>query len=554
MNNNNKNKNKLNQKKELKNEYRKLAKNSFYNFLNSYTVIFFSLVTSFFTARLISKSLWGLLIISQSYVNIFILILNFFPPSVGPTYHYYLPRFITLNQNNKLKSFIKYSLIIRLFFVLVVFIIAILIYLFFTGIFNINLGNYSYLFFILSPLILILGIDKILLNIFRPLNMFKTVFIMVAIRYLIYTVGLIFLFFFDGVIEVSFIAYISLFANLIPFVINIIILFFVLNFKIKKTSEIPLKFKEILKNLYAYGYQLSFQSFIDSTFNEFRIQSVGYFESLEMVTGYNISVHYRNISLESVKSLNSPLIISFSSLYAKDQKEQLKKFFKIAFYYFTFLILIITGIVYFFIDFFLRIIYGKSFLKFSIILKLMIITIIFSVQNSLFFSMLRSSPKYKYIIPISLMSALIKMPAFLLGLILYGLIGAIIALFIANVIYFILIAILNFKIFNIKLNIKKSFLQYIIFFISLGFAIILEILYLSQINYMVLEALNLLIFQNLNFFSLMTFLLTFLFLNYIFKIFSKSDVESIERFFEKDTFLHKIIRKMLRFLKKIIRD
>jgi len=538
---------------ELRREYKTLAKNSFYNFLNSYGVIFFSMITSFFTARIISQTQWGFLIVALSIVNIFIIVLNFFPPSLGLSFHYYIPRYRSLGESTRLKFLIRNSLLFKFFFVLLGFAIAVIGYIFFTEFFSLNLKSYSYLFFILSPLIIINGLDKIFLDIIRPFNMFKTAFIMIIIRYFLHISGLVLLFLLDTPNAVDLIAFIILFSNFIPFLIDFFIILYISKFKIQKSNESALSFRETLKELYKYGTHLSVQGIIDGLFNEFRIQTIGFFESPELVTGYNIAVHYRNISLESVVSLNKPLVISFSSLYAKEKSQEVIKFFRIAFHYFTFLILIITGVIYFFIDFFLLVVYGNSFLDYSILLKLMIITIIFSVQNSLFFSMLRSSDKIKYIIPISLMAVALKAPPFLIALIYFGVVGAIIALLITNIIYFILIAILNYKIFDIRLNLTKTFAQYIIFFIALVTTLILEALFLSQINYLILGALNLLIFQEIEFLSLFTFLIIYFLLNYIFKTFTRSDIESLEKFFEKESFVHKIIRKGLKFLKKIIR-
>lgn len=550
MNNDNEKKN----RHDLRTEYKTLAKNSFYNFLNSYGLIFFSVFTSFFTARIISRDAWGFLIIAISITNIFITILDFFPPSLGLSFHYFIPRYRALYQNTRLKSFVKNALIFKILFVLLAFIVGIIIYFLFIELFSLNLHSYTLLFLILSPLILINGIDKTFLDILRPFNLFKIVLIMIILRNIIHIVGLTVLFIFPNPNGVYSIALIILIANLVPFIIDCLIVLYIFKIKIKKSDEAPLSFRETLKELYKYGTHLSVQSIIDSLFNEFRIQSIGYFETPDLVTGYNIAYHYRDLSIESVRSLNKPLIISFSSLYATEKGEEVLKFFRTAFHYFTFLILIITGVIYFFIDFFLLVVYGASFLYYSILLKWMIITIIFSVQNTLFFSILRSSDKVKYIIPISLMAVSIKLPPFLLGLIYFGVVGAIIALFFANIVYFIVIAILNYKIFAIKLNLTKTFAQYIIFFISLGITLLLENLFLSQINHLILNALNLLIFRKIQFLSLFTFLLLYFLLNYVSKTFSRSDIENLEKFFEKESFLHKVVRKGLKFLKRILRD
>ena len=141
-------------KKELSEVHKNLARNTFYSFFNNYSRYIFTLITSFITARIITPSLWGYLILALSYITLFSLILSFLPPSLGLSFHYYIPRYKSLNQYTKLKSFIKISLAIRSFFVLVIFIINLLVFRLFTDIIRLNLESYLSLIYILSPLII----------------------------------------------------------------------------------------------------------------------------------------------------------------------------------------------------------------------------------------------------------------------------------------------------------------------------------------------------------------------------------------------------------------
>ncbi|MFX1279837.1 MAG: hypothetical protein ACFFA3_10505 [Promethearchaeota archaeon] len=538
---------------EMRKEYKILVKNSFYSFLNSYGVILFTTITSFFTARIISAVNWGFLILALSAVNLFVIILTFFPPSLGYTLNYYVPKFRASNQNRKLKSFLKQILVIRLFFVSLIFLIAMIIAIFFTELLKVNLGAFSHLFFILAPLIFINGFGKAMFDLYRSLNMFRTVLVLFFIKYLIQIISLIYYFIFFRRISVEALAYITLFSDLVPFIMGFLYIFFIVQFKIENTEEDSQSYSETIKDLYSYGIHLSFQGFMDTFFRNFRIQAVGFFETPDIVTGYSIGVNYRNVALESIASLNKPLIISFSGLDLAEKKDQVFKIFRLTFQYFNLLNLLFIGILYFMADIFLFLIYGVAFLKFSMILKLTIITMMFSVQETLFFALIRSSKKVKFIIPISILSIILRLPIFLISLFFFGIIGALIGVIISNTLYFIILALLNKKIFEIQLKLGKTALQYLSFIIALGLTILLEFLFYKGLNYYMLKSLNLLIFKNFVVFSLITFIIVYIALNIIFKILARSDIDSLESFFQKDTSFHKLIRWGFKIMKKFIR-
>ena len=125
---------------------------------------------------------------------------------------------------------------------------------------------------------------------------------------------------------------------------------------------------------------------------------------------------------------------------------------------------------------------------------------------------------------------------------------------IGNIIHFIIISYLNYKIFKFKLNYKKIILLYSSFFIALLSTLIMEVFFLGNINYSIINALNLQYFQNFQFLSLGVFLLIFIFLIICFKTFSIADIEYLEFIFNRDNIIDKFIRKGLTVLKKFMRD
>ena len=540
--------------KVLSKDHRILAKNTFFSFSFSYGKFLFALISSFIIARIISQDMWGFLIITLSLVNIFTFILIFFPPSLGLSFHYYIPQYRALNQNSKLKSFVLNSLIFRLVFVIPIFLLTLLVFNIFIAFFQISLQNYTHLFYILSPLIAINSFDKIFNDLSRALNRFQIVFILLLIKYVVNIGGLLYLFLFIEIVELEAIAIVTLLSSLVPFLINIIIIFFILKFKINKTNEEGVTFKETFKLLYKYGSILSFKNFLDSFYREFKIQSIAVSVDTEFVTGFNLARHYQEVSLEAVRSLNQPLTISFSGLYSTKQFNQIEKIFKVIFSYSLFLILLITGFLFFFVELFLSLIYGESYLKFSLIFKLLLISTIFGLPGGFFFSLLRVSDKVKYSIPISLTFISIRIPFFLLGLQFYGIEGSIVGLIIAEILVFILLIILINKLFKIKLHFKKHIFPYFIFFISMGITLFLENLFLSDFNTLVLESLNLHLIRHLNFGSIIVFVFFYLLLTILFNVLTSDDIENVEVFFNKDNILHKFIRKGLKILKRIIRD
>ncbi|GAG35724.1 unnamed protein product, partial [marine sediment metagenome] len=234
------------------------------------------------------------------------------------------------------------------------------------------------------------------------------------------------------------IAIIILISNLIPFLID----FFIISrlyFKIQKTDEESLTFKQVLSNLIKYGTHLSVKTYLEKFNREFKTILIGTFQSSGIVTGYNIAVHYSDVSFEAIGSFNRPLTISFSSLSAKNKHHEIERIYKNLFQYAQFFILLITGILFFVVDIYLNLIfseYSESFFIYSIVMKLLIIAMIFNVQGSFFYSLLRASDKVKYLIPIRLSSFLFQMVIFLLSLAIYGIIGAMIGIILGNLLNF----------------------------------------------------------------------------------------------------------------------
>lgn len=215
---------------------------------------------------------------------------------------------------------------------------------------------------------------------------------------------------------------------------------------------------------------------------------------------------------------------------------------------------LLTGLLFFFADFFIAFIYGEPRLIYADIVKLYLFTFIFLIVSSPVVSLLLAENKGKSLVLVRFIGFLLQFPLFLILLIFFSLYYAIIGIVISNFLFSILYLFVTIKIGNIELNIKKIFFQYLIFFFSLGITIILEYFLLDNLNNLILLSLNPPLFSVFNPFSLIVFLCIFIFLVVEFRVLTVGDINNLQSFFIKKSMMHKITNKALNFLKKILRE
>jgi len=544
MNESEKSHNEINQGHEI------LISNTFYNFLNNFGIYFFSLFSSVLIARILTSEIWGFLILSLSYINIIILISKFFPPSLSISVNYYLPRYYALNSKSELKSFMKKSLLFKLLILIIFFIISVLIFWIFGTFFKGNLNEYSILLFILSPLIVVNGLYAIIESIFRSFNNFKLIFLLLLVKYSIYLTSLLMFVFFQ-LLMVEYIALFYFISSLIPFILSLI---FIRKLFIKLNNDDPkeISFKNFLEKTTRYGAPLSLGVIFSSLWKEFEIQTIGIFETSEWVTGFSISKNFSSVPQFTAQSTAKPLITSFSELNAKSQKDKITSIYNISLKYSLLILFFLTGIFFFISEFFLRSIYGIDYVKFTILLKLYLISITFNPLGAIFKSLLLSTHKVKYLPLIDLLNIFILIPCFLIGLIFFNIYGALIGIIISHFIIFLINIILSFKIGNINMQIKNLISQYSSFYIPLIITVILNILFLNNWTKMILDFLGLSLFFGIEFLSLLFFLVMMILLNIYLEIIKEKDLNILLKYFNKNKISHKIIRRLTKYLKVFI--
>ena len=531
-------------------DHRKFAKSAFYSLFNSYGIFIFQIIISFFMARLISQELWGFFLLAMAYINIVSLILSFFPPALTFSLNYYIPRYVALNQNNNLKRMIKACLYLKTLFALIIFFISVIIFYLLQSFFSMYLLGYTNLLFLISPIIFIMGLSTLLDSIYQGFFKYKLIFLLTLLKFSFYISALIICLIF-GINNLEIIAFLNLLSYLIPFLVSSLI-FIKIYFNIKPTGEPKDSFKKILSKLTKYGTPLSINIFLNETWKQIQTPIIGGFEPLSTITGFTISKYYSHISLTAASSFSNPLITSFSSLDVKKEHNQITQIYNMTFKYSLFLMLLISGALYILTDFFLILVYGESYLIYSTIVKLYLITIIFSVLGNILIPLLNAKNKIKILPILTTINLFIIIPLFFIGIVFYGIVGAIIGLIISKFIVFLIQLLISIKIGNVKIKINKIFFQYLIFFISLFLAVILEDIFFREIRINVLQNLNLLLFKNLSVLSLISFLLMYFLLNILFKIFSRKEIEFLEALLSTDKFPYRVIKRLLKFLKRIL--
>jgi len=504
-------------------------------------------------ARLISDVEWGYLILANTYILIILLILSFLPPGLGPSLNYYFPRYIVQNDINQLKSHIKYVIYIKVLFIIPVFFISIFIFVGFTDLFSITLQNHTNLLLLLSPIIIITGLDSILIFINKGLNLFKTVFILLLVRYAFNISALVFCIFVLNTADLEVIALINVLSLLLPFLLNFLVVL-LKYIRFKDDDQKQFSIKTHLRNTIRYGINIKMGQFFSEIWAHIQPLSIGTFSTSNFVTGFSIARNYSLFSSSMTISFVSPLTISFSRLNVKNKLKQIENLYNVFLIYSLFLLLLITGILYFCADIFLVFVYGQSYLDFSLLLKIMLFTIIFIGIGSPYESFMLAIGKSKWIFRYRFLAFLIRLPLFLFFLINFDLIWALVSIVISNLIITGIALILSIKIGRIRLNLKKIFLMLASFFLALIIAIIFDNVILYEFNFLILQSINLSSLKFINLWTIGLFLLTFFLLLFFTKMFSVKDIEYLEDLLSKETKTQALLKKGLKILKKLIRN
>jgi len=544
---------KLKDKSTEKIEYDKIAKNTLYELSFHYGSHFFTLLYSFFLARLFNDEIWGFLILANSYITIVVIITTLLPPGMSLALNYYIPRHITLNEKAKLKSLLKHSLILKLTLLVPVFIISVIVFYAFADLFSLTLEYKLSLLYLLSPLIIIISLTNLLTFINRGFNKFNYNFIFLIIREAIYTIPLIIFYVLKINATIEVVAIIMLISYLIPFILNA--LFNVAEIvKIKSTDEKGGTFKEDIAKITNYGSYTGLNKFIDRIWKETQLQGIGAIRGSKFATGYNIALNYQLISDLSVTSFSNPLLTSLTSLNVKENYELVNRIYKISYKITLFLLLFISGVLFFSVEFVIDFFFLEDRLIYSNFLRLIILASIFTLFDRFIGALLSAQNRVKLVLLMKVTYMLYYIPLFFIGLIYFGVEGAIIGLLIGNIISLIIQIILTYKLAKINLNLIQLISQYAAFFIPLAITILLKDYLFKDASSEFILNFGLTVFKNFDFLSIGTFILLFIITNLILRVVNDTDITNLIGYFDKDKKFDRLIIKGLNLVKKFTRE
>ncbi|MEE9378911.1 MAG: lipopolysaccharide biosynthesis protein [Candidatus Lokiarchaeia archaeon] len=531
-------------------EHLNLAHGTAYSFLYNYSVFIFQILTSILLARLLSQELWGFLILVNSYISIIILLLSFLPPSLNNVLNYAIPKYISLDQKENIKSIIKYSLCLKLIFIFPVFLISLLIFYFLSSLFLGSLNGYLILLFIYSPLIFINGLESIYIGIYRGFNNFKIILILILVKNLLYIGTLLFYLIFLNNVSIIIVAY----TNLICFISTFFLSTLIVLRKYRDINKVNnnnnnIKFKEYFQEVLKYGSNISVGIFINEFWKQIEVISIGYSQSPSLVTGYSLANYYKEVGQSASASFTYPLLTSFSKIASKKFFKRITIYYNIIFKYSLHLSLLIAGLMIFSAYFFLVLVYGENYIGFLPLLTVYIFYILFTGLNSSFDAYLMLEKNSKYIIPIRIIFVLTRSCLFLLFLIFYDVFLAILGIVIANFIIFGFQMIISIKIFNIRIDLLNTIKQYIIFIISFTLSLLLHILILNDLYRFLLETLNLEFIMTLPLITIISYLFIYFGLTKFLNVFSIKEIELMKALFSKKNIIHRAMRKILNLLK-----
>lgn len=538
--------------RKLDSRYKTLVKNTLFSIFLSYGTFIVSLLTSYLFARMITRDEWGILILATSIIGIFSILVNFLPPGTLFAMNFYIPRYRANKELIKLKHFILNTFYLRILGIVIIFSIALIIFGIFNSNFAIFLNNHITLLYLLSLLIILSNLDIYFSAFLIGFNLFKTNLIFFIIKAFSNLIPLLFYFFIFNNITIETIALINIISLILPLIAEFLI-FIIKIPKLDSEREKGLSFVKVIRKIIAYGSFLRIENLISDLWRETQTQAIGGFESTEIVTGYNISRNYTHISNLFLSSITGPLIYSFSSLDYKEDYNKIMRMFRTILIYSLYLFLLLTGIFFFLSEFFLSFVYGNDYIQYVSIIKLMQISGVISIYPSLFGILLRTTNKIKILAITTMIAFPINVIFAFTGLFYFGIYGLLYAIIFFNVLVLIAEIVLTIKLMKINLEYKKMLGLFLSFFIAVILTITLNNLLFDEVSKQLWSLSNLLIFEYLNIFNILSFTLIFIVLNIIFKSFSKKDLDYIEMLFTKNKTTHKFIKKLLNVLKKFLR-
>ncbi|MFX0132333.1 MAG: hypothetical protein ACFFDN_01675 [Candidatus Hodarchaeota archaeon] len=524
----------------------KIVESSSFNLLGAYFTFIIGILNTFFIARLLIPNEWAIIILTINFIYICVFICNLFPPNAHDSIKYYIPH-ITSNdfKENEVKrrSFIYHVYRIRLLssgIVYILYIIIALLTVFDKSILQIIL--------IMSPIVLFDILKNLNKSVLLAFQRFKKVFFIDIIYSLIVCLGFIIIYIFHFSNPLILIAYIYLLGSLFCCLLSIILVITVIKFgkiNLKKSSKYKQDFLLVHKK---YGVYLT----IADVFTQLTFLIVYFlflhFDLLIFITWLTICEISVISALYFSSSNPSAYISIFSEInYQKDPETYKANFYRLNKFLMLF-ICIIVGIMLFFIELYVIVIYSSEYLLIVFLIEYYLFSAFSRIIVRNLFIITQSTNNTKINAIISFIHMIINV-IFAIFALMFFYIRAIIILYIISsfLIAYIAIRLVNRKL-DLNLKAKIFFKPFLVFL--LAYLIVLPIDYF--IYFRILPDFYLLNILLNNIIKFLIFAIVFYLIFYFTKTMTKEEFNKLREILpilhSQSNFIQRITRIIERFL------
>lgn len=353
-------------------EQKKIARSGTFNLLAIYITLFLGIATTFCIARLISPENWGILLFAFTIIATASYFCTLLPPSAEGTLQFYIPKLkMEVNSNNLIRHFILHIYKLRFCLIIVIFIIFHLI----IQLLNFNELILQSLIVVISPMIILGIIQNLNISLLIAFQKFKKAFIINFLNITLYVLGILFIFLQDLNEPLILIAIVYVLSASVSCFVSIIFIIKIIphkNVDSKITSSTNrIKYKNIHKN---YGLFLTLSGAISSIIGSLTAYLYLAFGVIEYITYLSICYALVKFAENFSGSSKSSYISIFSGINWKENLNEFRTLFYQINKYLLLSVSIITGILFFFMEVLILIIYTETYLIIILGVKLFLIS------------------------------------------------------------------------------------------------------------------------------------------------------------------------------------
>jgi len=524
---------------------KKIAESSSFNLLGVYLTFIFGIFNTFLIARLLLPEEWAIVILSLSIVFIFTFFCNLFPPNAHETIQYYLPHLKSNEGDNTLE--IRYFIyhVYKIRFLSTIIVLISLICFIFLANFNPKL---SYIFFAISPSVVFYILKNLNNSILLAFQKFKRVFINNVINPLIVATCLIIIYIYQLKDPLVLVIYTYLLGAIISCIVSIFLIIHVIPFK-SKDMKIKISFKKKFINIHKkYGIFL--------TMSEIFLQLSSLIIYL-LFLNFDVIIFITYLTICEI-SVTSALLFSssdpqsyisiFSEInYKKDPKTYEENFYKLNKFLMLF-VCIIVGIMIFFIEIYITVIYSQRYLVVLIFIQIILFSAFSKIVVRNLFIITQSTEKTIINAKITFIQMIISILSAIFALLFFGFLTLILLLLVGSFLLpFIAVHLINKK-SDLKLKSIIFFKPFFVFLLS--FIIVFPFYYF--VNFQIIPQIYLLnVFIN-NAIKFLLFTFVFYIILYYSRLITKQEFNQLIEIIPILRSKNKIIQKVKILIEKLL--